>query len=353
MKLNFLPLFIGIGATLFLSACHSEKATPAKVQIPTEAIPVKTIALVPMESQSSVFASGQFTTDDAATLSFKTGGVISEITVKEGDAVSAGQVLARLNLTEINALVQQAEIGLEKAERDFNRVKRLFADSVATLEQFQNAKTGLDIARETLATAKFNLQYSVIKAPKSGYVLRKYANVGEVAGPGTPILETNGASAGNWKLRVFVSDYDWARIALSDKVLISTDASPKNKIAATVTRKSESADRASGSFFIEIAIPNAVTGIADGMFAKAEIIPSIQQRGFEVPYTAILDGNADSGFVFTTTDGKTVVKKRILVSEIQSNKAIITAQLNANEQLIVTGSPYLTNGSAITVQNAK
>jgi multidrug efflux pump subunit AcrA (membrane-fusion protein) len=100
--------------------------------------------------------------------------------VKEGDAIKKGQVLAVLDLTEINAQVTQATLAFEKAERDYKRLSNLYRDSVVTLEQFQNAGTGLDIAREQLTAARFNRTFSEIRASENGYILRKFVNEGQV-----------------------------------------------------------------------------------------------------------------------------------------------------------------------------
>ncbi|MBK8884570.1 MAG: biotin/lipoyl-binding protein [Bacteroidales bacterium] len=112
------------------------------------------------EVTGSVQSSGQFTTDDETMLSFKTGGIVDRIYVKEGDKIRKGQLLATLDLTEISSQVNQSQIAYEKAARDYNRIENLQKDSVASLEQLQNSKTGLELAKQQLAAAKFNLQYS-------------------------------------------------------------------------------------------------------------------------------------------------------------------------------------------------
>ena len=73
--------------------------------------------------------SGLFTTDDETYLAFKTGGIIEKIYVKEGDAIRKGQLLATLNLTEIEAQVAQARLSFEKAKRDF-RASKIYIKTV-------------------------------------------------------------------------------------------------------------------------------------------------------------------------------------------------------------------------------
>lgn len=167
MKKSTLTLMIVF--TGMLSSCH-HKPTDKIVPAFTDTIPVKINDLVQKKVAVPIFASGQFLTDDETVLSFKTGGIVEDIFVREGDYVKKGQVLATLNLTEIKAQELQAELSYEKARRDFERVKNLYNDSVATLEQYQNSKTVLDLALETLNSAKYNLNYSRIIAVHDGYI---------------------------------------------------------------------------------------------------------------------------------------------------------------------------------------
>ncbi len=83
-------------------------------------------------------------------LSFKIGGIIKNIFVDEGQRVYKAQKLTELDLSEIKAQVNQAQSAFEKAKRDLERMKRLYADNVVTLEQLQNAETGFEIVKSNL-----------------------------------------------------------------------------------------------------------------------------------------------------------------------------------------------------------
>src|ERR1700754_3066361 len=129
--------------------------------------------------------SGLIASNSEARLSFKIGGIVSKIYVKEGDHVAAGQLLATLDLTEINAQVQQASQNLEKSQRDEGRMTNLYRDTVASLEQLQNTHTQLTVAKEALRIARFNQQYAQIRAATAGTILQKLMNEGEYAAAGT------------------------------------------------------------------------------------------------------------------------------------------------------------------------
>jgi RND family efflux transporter MFP subunit len=332
-----------------LQACSSSEGKQNTSPKDISAISVKVLPLQKTAIASEVLASGQFTTDDETFLSFKTGGVIERIFVKEGDAIREGQVLATLNFTEINAQVAQAKLGYEKALRDHQRVSNLYRDSVATLEQFQNAKTGLDVATQQYEAARFNRSYSEIRALSNGFVLRKLASEGQVIQPGTSVFQTNGASKGKWLLKTGVSDKDWARLSIGDKALVRSDASSE-VIEGFVSRRSEGTDPQTGSFLIEITLTGKLpSSIASGLFGKASIKPSKVVNAWAIPYDALLDGDGQSGYVFTTNDSKTAHRTEVQVAGIERDHVIITRGLENAQAIIVSGSAYLRDNSPIQI----
>ncbi len=335
---------------LFLAqSCIDSKGEERKIPRTSEPIPVKTIVLEKSISQGHVITSGQLTTDDETTLSFKTGGIVESVFVKEGDKVSAGQILAVLDLTEINALTTQAKLGLDKAERDLKRVKNLYADSVATLEQLQNSETAFELAKAQYNSANFNRTYSQIKAPHSGYVLRKFVNPGQVVGVGDPVLRTNGAGKGEWILKTGVSDKQWAVINTADKATITVDAISGKTFDGVVTRKSETADPSSGAFTIEIKLKAQDAKLATGMFAAANITVSQKSHSWQVPFEAVLDADGSEGFVFITNDDKTALKIPVTIESFNPGAIVIRSGLENARALIISGSAYLNDRSPISI----
>lgn len=343
-------LFSALIVPVLLSSC-GENEPVKKMPSAGEPVPVKIVPLGKESFDDVISTSGQFTTDDETMLSFKTGGVISRIFVREGDRVTAGQVLATLDMTEISAQAKQAEIAFEKAQRDFKRAEGLYRDSVATLEQWQNARTLLDLAQEQLTAARFNVGYSQIRATTDGVVLRKFANNGQIVGPGTPVLQTGSAGNNEWLLKVGVSDREWPRIRLNDSAVITT-ASGNSTYSAYVSAKAQSADPYTGLFSIELRLQKTKEkpSIASGMFGKAVVYASQQSSLWQIPYEALLDGNAGEGFVFVTNDRKKAEKIPVKIASVEKNHVRISSGLENSRYLVVSGSAYLSDQSPITVK---
>ncbi|MBL7137152.1 MAG: efflux RND transporter periplasmic adaptor subunit [Bacteroidales bacterium] len=180
------------------------------------------VAVIPAETKEireTVHTSGQLSSKTEVRLSFKTGGVIEQIGVKEGQSVSRGDIIARLNLAEVNAIEHQAELGFQKAERDYQRVENLYNDSVATLENLQDARTALQVAKANLEIARFNRKYSVIEAPARGKILLKLAEEHEIVGQGQPVF-LFGSSEEEWVVKASLTDRDVVKIDLGDPAMV-------------------------------------------------------------------------------------------------------------------------------------
>lgn len=343
----FFPLLFPV---LLLAACGAKTSAPV---VADDVIPVRVQVLATDSIREQFQVSGQFSTDDETLLSFKTGGVIQRILVNEGDAVKKGQLMATLHLTEINAATTQARLALEKAQRDFDRASNLYRDSVATLEQWQNARTALDIAKQQAASAGFNQQYSEIRAVTSGYVLRKFANEGQVVAPGTPVLQMNGAANADWVLKVGVSDLQWARVQEATRATVQLDAAPGEQYEARVKRKTEGIDPQTGTFQLQLQLLRPpVDKLASGLFGKATLYPQTSREAWPIPYDALLDGDAREAYVFVTNDDSTAQKIKVEVSRIDRDAVWISAGLQNAKKLIVSGSAYLNDGSRIRITNS-
>ena len=340
-------IFISIIAVTMLAGCNGN-VSEKKVVINADAIPVKLLSINPQTNSNVINASGLLSTESEARLSFKIGGIIEKIFVKEGDRVTKGQLLATLKSTEIASEVQQVQLAVEKAQRDYQRANNLFKDSVVTLEQLQNAKTGVDIARQSLQQVAFNQEYSRIYSPADGFVAKKIGNEGELANPGSPVLFINALSnSSKWILKIGLSDKEWSAIDVGNKANVSIDAFPGKSFTGVVSKKSLSADAASGSFGAELQLHFAKEQPAIGMFGTASVVVDQPEVRFSVPYEALLEASGKKGFVFVSDDKKTVKKCTVTISGISNNVVYIEDGLQGHAFIVTSGSPYLHDNSVI------
>ncbi|MDF2187492.1 efflux RND transporter periplasmic adaptor subunit [Paraflavitalea sp. CAU 1676] len=342
--------FLIIMAIAFTVARCNEETKAITQPVADNAITVKLQPVTDTTYAPVLRYSGAIASNSEATLSFKTGGIISRIYVKEGDHVLRGQILATLDMTEINAQVQQAAQGAEKAERDAKRVKNLYNDTVATLEQLQNATTQQQISSEGLRIARFNQQYAQIRATENGTILKKIMNEGELAAPGAPVFFVNGNAGSDWVIRFGVSDKDWAVLRLGNKAEVSLDAYPHQPFTGIVSKIAEGADAANGTYEIEVKVlPNGVR-FATGLFGVVQLQPSTLQRVTLIPIEALAEADGKSGFVYTVgKDQRTVQRHAVSIAFLEKDKVAIVKGLDNVQQVITDGVGYLTEKSVVNV----
>ncbi|MVM39336.1 efflux RND transporter periplasmic adaptor subunit [Spirosoma sp. HMF3257] len=352
MKLIHLLLALSLLVTLW--ACGS-KASPdekqATASIEETVVPVKLSPVSTVVRAEPVVASGLVSSAQEARLSFKIGGIVNRMFVDEGQSVRKGQLLATLDLTEINAQVSQAQFASEKAERDLGRVKSLYADTAATLEQLQNATTGTSLAKQNLTIAKFNQNYAQIRSTVDGTVTRKIANAGEFIAPGGPVYTISSNRPNDWVVRVGVSDKDWARLRIGNRASIKLDAYPDKTFSGTVSELAQAADPVNKLYEVEVRINPGGVKFAPGLFAKVTLVPAQSRSYTLVPIEAIVEGNGKEGFVYLLAEDKKHVRKiPIQIGFLDGDKVLLTNTLEGVEDVVTGGSAYLTEESTVVVK---
>lgn len=335
-----------VGAAALLVGCAPGEKL--KEVTKDEAIPVSLKNVEYIVRTEPVSTAGTVTSLHDTRVSFKIGGVIDRIFVREGQSVKAGQLLATLHPDEIDAQVNQAEVAYAKATRDFERVSRMLRDTAATLEQHQNAQTAVDVARENLHIARFNREYAKITSPISGTVLKKMMNEGEVVGPGTPVLMLLSNQKSDWVIRVGVSDRDWARLAANDRAEIELDAYPEEKLEGYVTYLSQAADPITHLYEVEIRLTGNFPRLASGLFARVKLWPSGSRGYYAIPVEALIEGNGENGYVFTVENG--IARKRsVKVGYLDRERVLLVSGIDSTDQVVCGGSAFLSEGASVIV----
>ena len=324
---------------LFFTSCR--QSPPAQDQ--ETSLPVRTVIVHEQQVIFPVHTSGQLAAKTESKLSFKTGGIIQKIYVDEGQSVEEDQILAALNLSEIKSKVRQAELALQKAQRDFTRARNLYHDSVATLEQFQDARTALEIARTNANIAKFNLEYSEIRAPSQGKILKKVAEENEIVGAGHPVFLF--ASTRNaWVVRVNLTDKDIVNVQLGDSASVSFDAYPGRTFKSHVSETGNAADPYTGTYEVELHMDELPETLVSGFITRVDIFPAKNMKKMIIiPVEALIDGQGISGTCYVIRDGKPV-KQTITIHTLTDTGIVVSSGLDDGDEVIIEGGEYVREG---------
>ncbi len=343
-------LFTALLGAAGLTACQRpETVAPAGGE---NAVAVRMAEVERRETSFPIHTAGMIALKETVKLSFKTGGLIAAIPVDEGQEVKEGQLLARLDLAEIEAREAKARSAFEKAERDLQRVRSLYQDQVAPLERLQDAETAYEMARSDLQVAEFNLKHSLINAPSNGKILSRFAEQGELIEPGRPVF-VFASTDKNWILRFGAVDRDVVRLSLGDPADLYLDVFPERVFKGRVSEIAETANPQSGTFEVELELEaQAGAPLVSGFIAKVEVFPSQHRMLYFVPLQALVGGDRDRGFVFTVDPATSrAVKLPVQVYRILDGEVAIGSGLEQVRRVVSAGAPYLDQGTLVRIRN--
>jgi len=266
-------------------------------------------------------------------LSFIVGGIINYLDVNEGDYVKKGETLARINQTSVNVTTNRLTLAFEKAQRDYERVEALYQDKVVTLENLENAKTGLDNAKLQLESALFNQQYATIKAPSSGKIQSVLAQKNEMIQAGTPII-IMGSDKGGKVLKTNLADIDVVKVKMKDSCKIEFDAFPNAIFSGYVSEISGTSDRYTGTYEIEIYVKDSKKILKSGFIGKVVIKSSLEKEYIQIPIETIVFADEMIGEISVLVEGKKR-SKTVKIAKILGDKLLISEGLSKNEILII------------------
>jgi len=349
MSLALRPTVYFAAASLpFVAACSNSDTSTPELRVPP--VPVTVAAVGEADGATPIIATGTFVSRDEIPLGFKIAGVVTRVLVDEGATVQRGQILAALDLREIDAAVSKAQVAVDKAQRDHARVQRLAADSVATLAQLQDATSALDAARADLSTAGMNRDYAVITAPEAGTVLQRMVTPGTTVGPGTPLFTLGGSRRGR-VLRAGLPDRDALRVNVNDRTLATFDALPGKTFEGKVVLVGRSADPRTGTYTVEVALEQA-DALPSGLVGQIRINTRGKTVAMTVPVDALLEADDDSATVFVAGKDATgawrATPTRVRVSQLQGDRAVVQGLSNGTP-VVTKGAPYLTAGAPLRV----
>ncbi len=331
---------------VLLAACSAD--TPPAVD-PAPA-PIAIAPAVSAGGDASLLISGTVRLKRETALGFNAAGRIAAITVREGDRVASGQILARLDPTSLSAAANSARAEADRARADYRRLSGLFAKGWVTAPRVETARATAAAADARVQQAGFDVGLATIRAPSAGVILRRPAEPGQIASPGQTILILGEAASG-YVLQLPVSDADLGRISRGQPAEVTIPALGNQAFAASISEVGARGDAGTGTFRVELALP-ARPDLRSGLIgsARLRLAPTATSGGVAVPATAVFGARADEGFVYVFDRAQSVVRLRpVGVGPISDSAITITTGLRAGEQVVTSGAERLRDGMKVTL----
>ena len=354
-------LFLG---SLFLASCSSDEKKSAELNDKPIAVTVNKSATNAVGSNAT--ASGKLVAKNSVNVSTRMMGYITAMQVEVGQYVNAGQLLVSINSTDIQAKGGQASAGIAQAQanyniakKDFERFQNLYKNQSASQKElddmrarYEMAQAGLQAAQQMKNEVNAQYRYTNVTAPISGTVTAKYANQGDMASPGMPLLTIE--SPGALQAQVLVSEQNITLLKSGMPVKVTLKSTNK-EVSGTVSEISRSSANTGGQYLVKINVP-ASKDLLPGMFVNVQFpfknsgnVNQDFQDGVMIPKSAIVENGQLTG-IYTVSSQNTAVLRWVKVGKTFGDQVEILSGLNSNDQYIISAEGKLFNGAKVSLK---
>ena len=360
-----------------------QPAIPIRPIIKKEAVAIKTITIParPIEEKIVLEGSGYVEVRRKATIKAEIEKKIENITVRVGEKVKQGQVLARLDQSDARvalnlsytklkiARMESEEIAgkLREAKRELQRYQRLYGKGLISKQdlekkqsQYDNFLAQLQRYRQNIETSEYQikkvglqLENTLLRAPFAGVIIEKFCEVGEVVSPqGTALftlIDREGIGA-----TIDLNERYISKIFAEQKVRLVLNAYPARIYLGKVRKILPSADKQKGAIPIDVVFTDPDDLVLPNMSVKATFLsekarPKISYR-ILVPSKAV-KRQGRTCYVWVVSPSKQAQKQEVVIGETLGERVEIKHGLGGGEQVIVGSRGKLTRGASVSIQN--
>ncbi|MBO6566995.1 MAG: efflux RND transporter periplasmic adaptor subunit [Pseudomonadales bacterium] len=312
--------------------------------------PAKLLTLTGTDDQSTFEFTARIEALQTVDMSFEVGGPLANITIKEGETIERGALIAALDPTEFQLAVKEAEVQLRLSSQDLSRKREVLKENGIAKSLVEDAATNYQLQQVRLRKAKERLNDSRIFAPFDGYVSRRYFDSYVNVGPGVPIAKMLDLS----QLQVVMSAPENLIATVSPERVIGAWVefafAPDRRFPMTFSENRGEADALAQTYEVSFLIENpADLNILPGMTATAKIeMRSSTSEAILVPASSVVpmpDGNL-SVWVYNPGD-QSVTRRQIETSAPTNHGVPVTQGLQIGEQIVIAGASQLQPGMKV------
>lgn len=309
--------------------------------------------------------SGTLTSPRTARLSPEVDGRVAAITVDAGHRVGAGETLlklddeiARLELTQAQAVLRQAAAELDDARRRLSEARDLAERaSIADTEvrareaELQTDSAVVDRRRAEVAYQAALVERYSVEAPFAGVIARRHTDLGEWVGPGTNVLEI--VAIDRLRVDLQVPQRYFGRVTLGTPVFLRLDAWRDQPVTAEITDIVPVSDPQTRTFLARVGLDNPEGRMTPGMSVRATLRIGTGRRGVVVPRDALIrypDGRTTVWVADGRGATRTVTERRVRTGLDFSGRIELLAGLTAGTSVVVQGNEALLEGQEVRVE---
>ncbi len=345
LRLALLPALCGM---LVLSACKgggpaAEAQAKNGEAKEVDAIPVEAVAATRRAVAASYTGTAPLEPRAESQVVAKTSGVALNVMVEEGQHVTAGQALVRLDPDRARLGLAQAEATMRKLENNYRRAQQLVGQQMISANDVDQIKFDLENARAQYNLMKLELSYTTVIAPISGVIASRSIKTGNFVQINTPIFRIVDTS--RLEATLSVPERELSTLKAGLPVQLRVDALPGKTFEGKVDRVAPVVDSGSGTFRVICAFEDG--GILQpGMFGRMKIDYDQRADALVVPRVALLDDGDPA--VFVVRDKK-AARVPVKLGYADGEWVEVREGLKPGERVVTAGKVALRDGSVVQV----
>jgi len=275
----------------------------------------------------------------------RTIGILQKLFVEEGDFVEKDQVLAQLDIEQLNLQVEQMQAILSRLQGDLAREESLFKKQLSTSNNFERAKFEYQSQKAQYELALLNQRYATIRAPFAGIITERSIKPGNLIKVNDELFTL--IDPQSLQAVIHLPQKEFSYVAVGQPALLSVDSFPDQIVTGKIARVRPKIDTETGTFQVIASISNSEGLLKQGMFGRIELILAVHPQKILVSDDALITQD-NRHHVFVVRDNKAV--QTTVSVDIKHNGIVeVTEGLLEGDQVIVTGKTIIKDGSEIEI----
>ena len=346
-------LSLAAGIATGVAACSGSEsaASEAAVSRPeVRAVPVRVLRPEVQATRDVLRLPADLEPQRRAALAAEVTGTVDSVHAEEGQRVSRGAILARVDTRSLEQAVAEAKALAVQAQARFERAQALLAKRSITQSQMLDAITERDVTQVRLESAELRLSKSRLRAPWSGRVAHRRVEVGDYVNAGQPMFEI--LDDRTLKAVAPVPAADVRFLEEGAPVTLRLPALGGEAVEGTIIRLAAELDADARTLELEAQVANPEGRLRPGMFAHLEVVRRELEEALLVPLSAVVDLGSERVvyIVEEQSEGARARRRPVELGPTVGAEVVVTAGLEPGEAVVIEGQEQIAEGSAVDVR---
>ena len=309
-------------------------------------VPVETADVARGDISAFFSGTASLEAEQEAMVVAKTGGIVEQIFVEEGNYVKRGAALAKLDDERLVLELQRAQAALARLEGEHTRKKGMYEKQLISTEEYEQINADYETQKSVVDLAKLSVEHSTVRAPIAGVISERLIKVGNM-------VQTNEAT---YKITDFtpllavmhVPERELNKLSRGQTAQLTVDAIPATTFTGRIKRISPVVDPMTGTFKVTVEVRDRSRRLKPGMFGRVRIVFDTHENTLLVPKQAIVSED-DELAIYQVVDDTLAIRRVVETGYSDESHTELLDEEMADQVVIVTGQNNLRDSSTVEI----